>query len=233
MPLGLVAQLPGSGIVCLKEVSNNDRRELTEKLQKITGWTGLEFANDGVLRKSGDKQPVGGSQRARTLLAQAMSASDAIVIEDVSRDPTVVFSRAHYAHVRQAALQTAPVFVIQIDFADFHHVTGDRMALQAFDLGWVVLHELDHIVNNSQDASYAWEAGDCETHINQMRGECGLPVRQDYFFTFLPASTDSVFARRFVRLAFEKETGGIRNRFWIVWDADLVGLPDKQLASLK
>ena len=233
MPLALVAQLPESGVVCLKEVSRNDRAELTKKLQKITGWTDLQFGNDGVLRKGGDKQPVGGSQRARTLLDRAMSASDAIVIEDVSRDPTVVFSRARFAHVRQAALQTAPVFLIQIDFADFHHVTGDRIALQAFDMGWVVLHELDHIVNDSHDANYAWETGDCETHINQMREECGLPVRQDYFFTFLPTSTDSVFARRFVRLAFEKETAGVRNKFWIVWDADLVGLPDKQLASLK
>lgn len=232
MPLQLVAQLPESGVVCLKEVSRNDRGELTGKLQKITGWTDLQFGNDGVLRK-GNKQSVGGSQRARVLLGRAMSAAYAIIIEDVSRDPAVVFSRARYAHVRHPAPQTAPVFVIQIDFADFHHVTGDRMALQAFDLGWVVLHELDHIVNDSLDANYAWETGDCETHVNQMREECGLPVRQDYFFTFLPTPTDSVFARRFVRLAFEKEMGGTKNKFWLVWDADLVGLPDKRIASLK
>ena len=232
MAFPLVAQPPESGVVCLKEVSRNDRGELTEKLQRITGWTDLEFGSDGVLRK-GNKPPVGGSQHARILLGRAMSASNAIVIEDVSRDPTVVFSRARYAHVRHPSLQTAPVFVIQMDFADFHHVTGDRMALQSFDVGWVVLHELDHIVNDSLDANYEWETGDCETHVNQMREECGLPVRKDYFFTFLPTPTDSVFARRFVRLAFEKDLGGMRTKFWLVWDAELVGLPGKQIASLK
>lgn len=232
MPLPLVAQLPEAGVACLKEVSRSDRGELTEKLQKITGWTDLQFGNDGVLRR-GITQPIGGSQRARILLDRAMSASGAIVIEDVSRDPAVVFSRARYAKAKHPALQTAPLFVVQIDFADFQYVTGDQMALNAFDLGWVFLHELDHILNDSLDARYAWETGECETHINQMRQECGLPVRQDYFFTFLPAPSDSVFARRFVRLAFEKDSGGSRRKFWLVWDADLVGLPDKQIASLK
>ena len=232
MPLPLVAQLPEAGVACLKEVSRSDRGELTEKLQKITGWTDLQFGNDGVLRR-GSKQPIGGSQRARILVDRAMSASRAIVIEDVSRDPTVVFSRARHARAKHPALQTAPLFVVQIDFADFQYVTGDQMALKAFDLGWVFLHELDHILNDSLDASYAWETGKCETHINQMRQECGLPVRQDYFFTFLPAPRDSVFARRFVRLAFEKDLGGSKTNFWLVWDADLVGLPDKQIASLK
>ena len=232
LPLALVAQPPESGVACLKDVGRNDRGELTEKLQKITGWTDLQFGNDGVLRR-GSKPPVGGSPRARILLGRAMSASDAIVIEDVSRDPKVIFSRARYAKAKHQAVQTAPVFVIQIDFADFHYVTGDQMALKAFDLGWVVLHELDHIVNDSLDANYAWETGDCETHINLMREECGLPVRQDYFFTFLPTPSDSVFARRFVRLAFEKDVGGTRTKFWLVWDADLVGLPNQQIASLK
>lgn len=232
MPLPLIAQSPESGVSCLKEVSRNHRRELTEKLQKITGWTDLQFGDDGVLRK-GNQQPVGGSQRARILLGRGMSAANSIVIEDVSRDPGVVFSRVRYAKAKNQALQAKAFFVIQLDFSDFQHVTGDQLALKAFDLGWVVLHELDHIVNDSLDANYAWETGDCETHINLMREECGLPVRQDYFFTFLPAPTDSVFSRRFVRLAFEKDLGGTRTRFWLVWDADLVGLPDKQIASLK
>jgi hypothetical protein len=163
-----------------------------------------------------------------------MTGDNTIVLEETNRHPDVVFSRVLPAKWKDETPNSPSVYVIQIDFSDFKHVTGDRDAMQAFHLGWVVLHELDHIVNNSFDVSYSGETGECEEHINLMRRECNLPERGDYFFTFLPTASDSVFAARFVRLAFEKELAGTRRKYWLVWDANLVGgLSEKQIASLR
>ena len=92
-------------------------------------------------------------------------------------------------------------------------------------MGWGLLHELDHIVNDSQDATNLNEAGECEEHVNQMRRECNLPQRADYFFTPSPLSADSDFKTRLVRLAFDQEQAPTnkKKRYWVIWDADLVG----------
>jgi hypothetical protein len=233
LPVDFVGQATETRVVCLTNLTDSNRQELTHKLQKITGWSDLEFDRDGTLRK-GDEPSDGGSAGARLLVAQAMSGPKTIVIEGASRDTNVVFSRVLPARWKDDASNSSPVFVIQIDFADFQHVTGDRIALQAFDVGWVVLHEFDHIVNDSIDANHSGEPGECEEHINLIRRECNLPERGDYFFTFLPTARDSVFAAHFVRLAFEKELTGTRRKYWLVWDANLVGgLGEKQIASLR
>ncbi len=233
LPVLLLAQTAEPRVICLTEVSDRNREDLTRKLEKITGWTDLEFDRSGKLRK-GNRKSSGGSARARLLLSTAMSGPRTIVIEDASQDNNVAFSRVVTARWKQNEPGNAEVFVIQIDFSDFKHVTGDRMALEAFDVGWVVLHEFDHIVNNSSDPNHSGETGECEAHINLMRRECNLPERGQYFFTFLPTAKDSVFATRYVRLAFEKDFDGSRKKYWIVWDANLVGgVEEKQLASIR
>jgi len=207
--------------------------QLIAKLEAITGWTDLEFDNAGRLRRS-DQPPVGGSSAARSLLDRAMSGQQTILIEDASRDSEVVFARVRFAQWKTLASGGSPVSVIEIDFADFQHVTGDHLALQAFDVGWVVLHEVHHIVDDSLDSDRADAAGECEGHINAMRRERSLPERGEYFFTFLPAAGDSVFAFRFVRLAFETELAGTRRKYWLVWDATLVGgIRSREIASLR
>ena len=227
LPLLLVGQTLEPRVTCLT-VADRNREELTRKLQRITGWPDLEFDRRGILRK-GNRQSVGGSALARNLLSTVMSGARSVVIEDASRHSEVVFSRVMPARLKNHSSKS-DLFVIQIDFADFEHVTGDRMALEAFDVGWVVLHELDHIVNDSHDANYSDELGECEHHINLMRRECNLPERADYFFTFLPTPSDSMYTRRFVRLAFEKILGGSRKKYWLLWDANLVGGVEKQIS---
>lgn len=184
--------------------------------------------------RGGNQKSNQGSKLARELVAQAVAGTKTILLEDASRQSEVVFSRVVPARLKHET-SSRPTFVIQIDFADFDHVNGDRLALQAFDVGWVVLHELDHIVNNSFDADYAGETGECENHINEMRRECDLPERAEYFFTLLPTAGDSVFITRFVRLAFEQEVAGSKKKYWLVWDARLVGGLDqqKQIASVR
>lgn len=174
-------------LVCSTELTFKNRQELVQKLQNITGWVDLEFDHLGRLRK-GTRTPVGGSATARSLLTQAMAGPKTIVIQDASRAPSVVFSRVLSARWKDKNSDVPEVSVIQIDFADFQFVTGDRMALEAFDVGWIMLHELDHIVNDSLDADRGNETGECEDHINRMRRECDLPERGDHFFTPLPTA---------------------------------------------
>jgi hypothetical protein len=127
----------------------------------------------------------------------------------------------------------AEVFVVLIDFADFRQVSGDKQARAAFDVGWAVLHEVDHVVEGSEDPLED-VAGDCEGRINRMRRELGLPIRNSYFYSFLPVKNDSNLISRFVRLAFEADNGPTakRRRYWLIWDAAVVGgLPEPAEAT--
>ena len=111
-----------------------------------------------------------------------------------------------------------------IDFDDFRQVSGDRQARAAFDVGWAVLHEIDHVVADSEDPQTD-VPGDCESHINRMRRELGLPVRNSYFFSFLPVKNDANLVSRFVRLGFDyvNNSSSKRKRYWLIWDAAVVG----------
>ena len=77
------------------------------------------------------------------------------------------------------------------------------------------LHEIDHVVRDSEDAANNNALGECEHHINQMRAEVGLPVRVDYFFSPAYLRADANFNSRYVRLSFERQD----KRYWIVWNA--------------
>ena len=228
------AGLKDAGVFVIGKLDSGDIDNLSTRLRKITGWSKLEFDRDGKLALQ-TLSADAGSLRARELLTKAITSGKTIVLEDASRRSDVVFARVIEARLKDQTSDNRPAFIIQIDFADFGHVTGDRLALQAFDVGWVVLHELDHIVNDSLDAAHYGEAGECENHINQMRRECGLPERSEYFFTVLPTPIDSIFNRQFVRLAFEHQVAGSKKRYWLVWDVKLVGdLTDrKQLAAAR
>lgn len=235
LPIDLLAEQHQNNVVCRESLSQARRDELAAKLRKITGWSDLRFDPGGVLRL-GSTDPIRGSQSAREFLAKVNFGTHLVVLEDASERADVAFSRVIPGRWKQAS-DGPPAFVVQIDFSDFEHVIGDLRALQAFDVGWALLHELDHIVNDSRDATSLDDAGECENHINHMRRECDLPERADYFFTFLPLAKDTAFITRLVRLAFDQEqtAAGKKKRYWLVWDAKLVGGLDdqKQIAVLR
>jgi hypothetical protein len=126
---------------------------------------------------------------------------------------------------------------VLIDFTDFHQLTGDAEARAAFDVGWGLLHEIDHVVSGSEDAKEAKAIGECEDHINEMRLEVGLPVRTDYFFSRAYLKADANFNARYVRLSFERrdESTLQTKRYWLVWDATTVGglIADGQRALVR
>jgi len=225
-----------SNVVCRQELSAEQRSLLVAKLQKITGWSDLTFDHTGSLRV-GNKEAAGGSQGARDLVTKAVDGPYVVIVEDASNRSDVVFCRVVPGRWKHHTLENPPVYVVLIDFADFEHVMGDDRALSAFNVGWALLHELDHIVNDSSDATSRGEPGECEAHINQMRHECNLPERADYFYTSFPLITETPFVARFVRLAFvdEDSAANKKRHYWVLWDANLVGGLDeqKQVATLR
>lgn len=225
----VVCQLPlqasesHSPIICREQLSAERREMLADRLRSITGLV-ITFNEHGALRMT--SSPVrGGSETARKLMSDAFAGKNVIVLEDASDRQDVVFSRVVSAEWKHHASNLPPAFVVLIDFADFDRLLGDREALKAFDVGWAFLHELDHVVNDSADTEDANQPGECEDHINLMRSECGLPVRADYFYSFVTFSKHSEFRTRFVRLAFEQKvaTANKSRRYWVMWDATLVG----------
>jgi len=231
-----VSASPGlSNVVCREELSPARREQLASKLRKITGLPALRFDEDGLLRE-GSKQPIGGSISARGLIANSIQGRNLVVIEDASNRSDVAFCRVIPGRWKKNVAGNPPVFVVQIDFVDFDQVVGDGQALEAFNVGWGLLHELDHTVNDSPDAMSLGETGECEAHVNQMRRECDLPERTEYFSTLLPLTADSTFMTRFVRLAFEQQQPATnkKKRYWIIWDANVVGgLEQNQIAALR
>lgn len=208
-------------VVVRQNVSKSDREELAQRLRTITGWTNLDFNADGAL-KIGDATAYGGSKGARDLLSKTFSGKRVILFEDASSRKDVVFCRVVLGKLDR--MPEAEVFVVLIDFADFRQVTGDKQARAAFDVGWAVLHEIDHVVQDSEDPTND-VPGDCESHINRMRRELGLPVRNSYFYSFLPVKNVGTVISRFVRLGFVDESGPTakKKRYWLLWDAALVG----------
>jgi hypothetical protein len=208
-------------IVVRQHVSQTDREELAQRLRTITGWSSLSFNSDGALSIS-DSSARGGSKSARDLLSKTFSGKRVILFEDASSRKDVVFCRVVLGKLDR--VPSAEVHVVLIDFADFRQVTGDKQARAAFDVGWAVLHEIDHVVEDSEDPQDN-VPGDCEAHINRMRRELGLPVRNSYFFSYLPVKNQGNVISRFVRLGFVDETAPAskKKRYWLLWDAALVG----------
>jgi len=224
-----------STLAIRENVSAAHRNELVSKLEKITGWKALRFESDGRLSIEG-VDPLLGSKGARKLLTDAAFGSSAIVLEDASSRGDVAFCRVVPGKWRDGQL-SRPAYVVLIDFTDFGHLVGDKQVRAAFDVGWAVLHELDHIVMESEDTELDGHVGECEDHINRMRAEVGLPLRANYFFRETSLRVDPNFHTRFVRLPFEQRdaSSARTKRYWLTWDSNAVGglIANSQTASLR
>lgn len=217
------------------DVPVDHRTELVKRLRVITGWRDLRFDSNGLLRWSRDSVD-GGSLSARTLITKLVASDALIVIQDATSSSDVAFCRVVPGRWIHDDLSNLRAFVVLVDFADFQQITGDRQARDAFDVGWGLLHEVNHVVNDSNDARSPNEVGDCEDQINQMRSELDLPIRITYFYSPLPIKNSHEFQNRLVRLAFEKRDSFANRmrRYWLIWDATTVGgLDQNQTAFLR
>ena len=151
---------------------------------------------------------------ARALLSKAVAGESLIVLEDASGRPDVGFCRVVPGRLKHDSASQVPVYVVLIDFKDFHQLTGDEEARAAFDVGWGLLHEIDHVVSESEDPKTTNVVGECEDHINMMRREVGLPLRANYFFLLhllKPIQTLAVVSFAFrlsVRISLQHKQNG-------------------------
>ena len=224
---------PINTIICREELSAARREVFVAKLRTITGLA-VEFDQSGALRLM-SSEAHGGSQTARDLLRKALNGTRVLILEDASNRQDVVFARVVPGRLKHHSFASPDTFVLLIDFADFDHLIGDEVALRAFDVGWAFLHELDHVVNDLSDSTSPTETGACEAHINVMRRELNLPIRADYFYALFPDSERSEFRTRLVRLAFDQKdaTAKKRHRYWVMWDATVVGGLNPQIAAAR
>jgi len=220
--LSALSAFATSHVLLKPDISRAHREELVARLRVITGLTNLDFENDGALRFDVN-QASGGSASARELLSQAVQGTYVIVLEDASSRADVAFCRVVRGRWTRAESSRPPAYVVLIDFTDFQQLSGDAEARAAFDVGWGLLHEIDHVVSGSEDAKDEKGIGECEDHINEMRLEVGLPVRAEYFFSRAYLKADANFNARYVRLSFERRGDAQTKRYWLVWDAVSVG----------
>lgn len=232
--LSVISTFAASHVLLKPNTSHSHRKELVARLRVITGLGNLNFETDGALDFD-VSQVSGGSKSARELLSQAVQGANVIVLEDASSRSDVAFCRVVRGRWTRDESNRPPAYVVLIDFADFQQLSGDAEARAAFDVGWGLLHEIDHVVSGSEDAKDEKETGECEDHINEMRLEVGLPVRAEYFFNRAYLKADANFNARYVRLSFERRDDSQTKRYWLVWDAVSVGglIGDTQRALVR
>jgi hypothetical protein len=215
-------------------LSEEELNLVLTQLRRKTGFVQMRFDEAGFLTIGDRSQIAGGSATARELLLSTVDGKKSINLQSRNRSPEVAFGRVsgsvHYLGWRSE--KRIAVEQIAIDFADFNHLRGHAKAVEAFDLGFVILHELCHAVLELHDPSAGVSAaGDCETYVNRARRELGMPERQQYgaaaylrkIFAFSP--TSKVAELIFARTEPGREPGrrAKTKRLRLLWDVQEVG----------
>ena len=180
-------------------LSGAAQKRLLASLTRITGIERLTFDTEGRLELGTDSAWQKGSATARQILRDVLARRDVVVLEDHSDSGMVNFGQIEGMDYRDDATnQQAVVWWIRLDFADFQRIAAPPRVRMSFDEGFTLLHELLHALGH-HDAPNPGEAGECETILNQVRAELGLPIRAEYFATPVRSITRSLVA---IRLRF-------------------------------
>jgi hypothetical protein len=196
-------------------------------LRRKTGFVRMRFDEDGFLRVEDRSQISGGSETAGELLVAVVDGKKSIILRSRNRSPEVVFARVgermdHQLWQSDERIEMAP---IEIDFADFNHLQGERKALEAFDPGFAILHELCHAALELRDPAKGRKAtGDCEDIINRVRRELGMPERQHYAAKTYLRTSGTSFDKIVTELIFARTKPGAKTeRLYLSWDVREVG----------
>jgi hypothetical protein len=201
-------------------------------LRDKAGLIEMRFDENGFLTLGDQTKFSGGSAVARALLDAAVTMGNAVDLESHMYSSKVAFARLAEpsAYQNYSSGAKIDVFPLEIDFSDFSRLRGDRTALAAFDLGFVILHELGHAALGLRDAAGDPQApGECEELINRIRRDLNLPERQTYVAQTHTASSltptrgstqlaELTFARR-----VEKQGRMQIEKFNLWWEALIVG----------
>jgi len=201
-------------------------------LRDRAGLIEMRFDENGFLTLGDRTKFFGGSAIARALLDAAATMGHAVDLESHMYSSNVAFARLAkplaYQHFSSGA--KIDVYPLEIDFSDFSRLRGDRPALAAFDLGFVILHELGHAaLGLRDDADDPQGTGECEALINRIRRELNLPERQTYLAQthMSPNLTPTRGSTKFAELTFartvEKQGRMQIEKFNLRWEASKVG----------
>lgn len=219
-----------------RQLSAKQIEKVLKSLREKTGFLEMSFGEAGFLTLGDRLKFVGGSATARELMIAVVDRAKAIDLECHDHSTEVAFARLakpiiYLNHSNGAQVE---VFPVEIDFSDFNHLRGDKVALAAFDVGFVVLHELAHAALGLRDAQSADAGpGECEEYINRIRQELGLPERQNYIAqthtrTILPNSKPLQHAELFFAQTPEqpaRSSGrGKSQPLNLIWEAERVGI---------
>ena len=163
---------------------------LLKSLRRITGFEGLDFTETGALVLGDERRLSRGSYLARELIRAIMATGDVFILEDYSKSPQVQFGQLDEG-TRYLNLETgldATIWRVRIDPDDFRAMEAPPAVRESFDEGFTVFHELLHGFGYD-DAWKVGEIGECESLLNEVRDELGLPRRAQYFGTYVPINS--------------------------------------------
>ncbi|HEX5080535.1 MAG TPA: hypothetical protein VFY40_00715 [Blastocatellia bacterium] len=200
-------------------------------LREKTGLLEMRFDENGFLTLGDQTRFSGGSATARSLLYAVASMADAVDLESHMYSSQVAFARlatpiSYYHYPTGTRIDVRP---LEIDFSDLTKLRGASQAISAFDLGFMVLHELGHAAFALRDTPDDPKGlGECETLINRIRRELNLPERQRYVAQIYAAPiAPNRGLTRLAELVFarEVEKQGRRQieKFNLHWEAAAVG----------
>src|SRR5262245_41973355 len=201
-------------------------------LRDKTGFLELSFDENGFLTLGDQTKFSSGSSVARALITAVVKMPAAVDLESHAYSSHVAFARLakpiSYLHYTSGT--KIDVFPLEIDFSDLTKLRGDTQALAAFDLGFVILHELGHAALGLRDAAGDPQGlGECEEMINRIRQEMNLPERQTYVAqvhsspTFSPTASSNKLAELVFTRAVEKKGRMQIEKFNLRWEASKVG----------
>jgi hypothetical protein len=196
-------------------------------LRSKTGFARMRFDEAGFLTIDDRSRVAGGSAAARELLLAAVDGKKSVTLQSRNRSPEVVFARVgervKYEGWRSdERIEMAP---IEIDFTDFDHLRGEKKVLEAFDLGFAILHELCHAALELRDPAEGVKvAGDCESYINRVRRELGMPERQHYVANVYQRNSSATLNKIVAQLSFAQARQGAKTKMrYLTWDVREVG----------
>jgi len=225
--LGGVRNSPGERKLNAKQLD-----AVGASLRDKSGFLELGFDENGFLTLGDQTKFSGGSATARALLDAAMKMPHAVDLESHLYSSFVAFARlaTPIAYHQYSSGKKIDVFPLEIDFSDLSKLRGDRQALTAFDIGFVILHEIGHAALGLRDSAGDPQGlGECEELINRIRRELSLPERQTYVAQVYsaPAFTPTQGVAKLAELVFartiEKQGRMQIEKFNLRWEASKVG----------
>ena len=197
-----------------------------KSLRDKTGFREMSFDGNGFLKLGDPTNYIGGSEAARSLILLAVGSEKAIDLESEDRSPAVAFARLSSPVIYQsrATNDKIEVFPLVIDFTDFPKLRGDKKVLAAFDIGFVILHELGHAVLSLRDNIDDSEGpGECEEFVNSIRRELNLPERQNYIARAYKVGLMNSQGQIERAELFFAHSGVKPQKYSLSWEAQLVG----------